>query len=122
MTTRFERIRAELSRFDLNNPSSDSADEATRRILAIADSRELWTPAECAAYIGREQPVWANWQRRQSHDVPAPAFRTSSGAMYDAEDVREWARDPQRYALLGEDSPAVKYAAEDSLINPAICP
>jgi hypothetical protein len=93
MTTRFERIVAELAPLSAANWPDDFMDELARRILAIADSRILWTPAECATYIGREQPVWANWQRRRSHNVPEPAFRTSSGALYDAEDVREWALD-----------------------------
>lgn len=110
MTTRFERITAELSDYanDVRESNTEYVDpeETTRRILAIADSRVLWTPKECADYIGREQPVWANWQRRQSHDVPAPAFRTSSGAMYAAEDVQEWANRPECYALLGRGSRA----------------
>jgi hypothetical protein len=106
MTTRFERIVAELAPLSAANWPDDFMDELARRILAIADSRILWTPAECATYIGREQPVWANWQRRRSHDVPAPAFRTSSGSMYDAEDVQEWASDLSHHHLLGIGSKA----------------
>jgi hypothetical protein len=105
MTTRFERIEAALIEL-LHDSTDDSVAEWSRRILAIADSRILWTPAECATYIGREPSVWANWQRRRSHDVPEPAFRTSSGAMYDAEDVQEWACRPECWKLLGLDSKA----------------
>lgn len=106
MTTRFERIRKMLDDNLTDYPTSEQIEEIARKVLAIADSRILWTPAEVCAYIGRVQPVWANWQKRGSHDVPAPAFRTSSGAMYDAEDVQEWAMDLRRYELLGEGSKA----------------
>lgn len=106
MTARFERIADYLGTKLDPGYGEDELEDIARRILAIADSRVLWTPAECAAYVGREQPVWANWQRRRSHDVPAPAFRTSSGAMYDADDVQEWASRPECYALLGRCSRA----------------
>lgn len=107
MTTRFERMAEHFELFlDAPIDGRESIEDWARQALAIADSRTLWTPAEVCAYIGRLQPIWANWQRRGSHDVPAPAFRTPSGAMYDAEDVQEWASRPECYALLGRGSRA----------------
>jgi hypothetical protein len=107
MTTRFERI-VKLLDTEYVPFQEPPTEDVVRKVLEIADSRILWTPAEVCAYIGRLPPVWANWQARGSHDVPAPAFRTSSGAMYDAEDVQEWASRPECYALLGDGSEARK--------------
>jgi hypothetical protein len=107
MTTRLERIVSYLVvDVDTEGTPRDQMEDHARKILAIADSRILWTPAEVCTYIGRLPPIWANWQARGSHDVPAPTFRTSSGAMYDAEDVQEWASRPECYALLGRGSRA----------------
>ena len=109
MTTRFERIVSELDKSAVPHPDTrEGLEDLARRIIAIADSRVLWTPAECSTYIGREQPVWANWQKRRSHDVPEPVFRTSSGAMYDADDVREWASRLECLQYLGDGSKAVE--------------
>lgn len=92
MTTRFERITALLDSEYVPFQEPDTED-VVRKILAIADDRELWGTAEISAYLGRPDSVWSNWVARGSHGVPEAAYTTRRGSLWDADDVRAWHED-----------------------------
>jgi hypothetical protein len=69
----------------------ESATELATLILAIADDRRLMGPSEIQDYTGRSKTTVQSWYRRGSHHFPPATWTLSSGPVWDAEVVQDWA-------------------------------